>query len=322
MVVSIEDDKAAVLEALEEETNAFLRRDIEAMSALWVQSAQSRRIVSVASLGVQVYEGWDAIRLNYLRLMEELEKDHPSDCVVRTNFNVVVIGDMAWVSHEEAGTLKMSGHMQLLKVFHRVIERWKLACIVVIQRIVDLVASPTIELDSSRKVLWMNVAAHEQINSHNGLTVSGGRLRALSRSHDNHLKEAVDWASGQKQTHWPLAPFNRHARAVILGENENGAPMFCWVLVQDGKILVSFNDNELVKHRVEIAQSVYGFSAAQIELSQHLAAGRDLAAAADIMGVSINTIRTHLQRMFDKTGMRSQSALICVLLSAEAPTAR
>ena len=48
----------------------------------------------------------------------------------------------------------------------------------------------------------------------------------------------------------------------------------------------------------------------------------DLSAAAGKLGVSINTVRTHLQRMFDKTGVHTQSALVGLLLSAEAPTAR
>jgi DNA-binding CsgD family transcriptional regulator len=36
--------------------------------------------------------------------------------------------------------------------------------------------------------------------------------------------------------------------------------------------------------------------------------------------VSVNTLRTHLQRMFDRTGVRSQAALVGALLSVEMPT--
>ena len=322
VAMSIEDDRSAILEAVEAETAAFLRRDIKAQSDFWVQSPQSRRIVSVASLGVQVYEGWDAIKANYLLLMEGLEEAHATDCVFREKLNVVIIGDMAWVTYDQIGTLKMAGHLHELKIFHRVAEHWKMACIVVIQSAVDLVASPLIEVDLSQKVQWMNAAAHEQIGSHFGLMVSGGRLRSRNSAHEKQLGDAVDWANRHMQIHWPLASLDRHARAVILGENENGAPVFCWVLVQDGKILISFNDSLLVRRRVEIAQGIYGFTAAQIELAQLLAEGHDLANAAIKLGVSINTLRTQLQRMFDKTGARSQSSLVGLLLSAEAPTAR
>jgi DNA-binding CsgD family transcriptional regulator len=53
-----------------------------------------------------------------------------------------------------------------------------------------------------------------------------------------------------------------------------------------------------------------------------IAQGNDLTQAAERLGVSVNTVRTHLQRMFDRTGARSQSALVGILLSAEAPTSR
>ena len=53
-----------------------------------------------------------------------------------------------------------------------------------------------------------------------------------------------------------------------------------------------------------------------------LALGHDPAAASEKLGVTVNTIRTHLKRMFDRTGTHSQSALVSTLLSAEAPTGR
>jgi DNA-binding CsgD family transcriptional regulator len=50
--------------------------------------------------------------------------------------------------------------------------------------------------------------------------------------------------------------------------------------------------------------------------------GQGLNQAAQHLGVSVNTVRTHLQRMFDRTGAHSQSALVGLLLSAEAPATR
>jgi hypothetical protein len=47
--------------------------------------------------------------------------------------------------------------------------------------------------------------------------------------------------------------------------------------------------------------------------------GDDLAAASEALGVSVNALRTHLQRMFDKTGTRGRATLVRALLSAEAP---
>jgi DNA-binding CsgD family transcriptional regulator len=86
--------------------------------------------------------------------------------------------------------------------------------------------------------------------------------------------------------------------------------------------LISFNDAQLVTSRIDQAAAIYGLTEVQTHLARLLAQGRDPAAAAEVLDVSINTVRTHIQRMFDKTGARSQSALVGLLLSAEAPTAK
>jgi DNA-binding CsgD family transcriptional regulator len=97
-------------------------------------------------------------------------------------------------------------------------------------------------------------------------------------------------------------------------------PLFCWVLTEDGKALVSFDDARMVAGKIKTAAEIYGLSPAQARLARLIVDGHDLAGAAGVLGVSINTLRTHLQRMFDRTGARSQAALVGVLLSAEAPT--
>ena len=65
--------------------------------------------------------------------------------------------------------------------------------------------------------------------------------------------------------------------------------------------------------------SLYRLSPAQVRLARLIVDGHDLAGAADLLSVSINTLRTQLQRIFDKTGARTQAALVRSLLSADAP---
>ncbi len=58
----------------------------------------------------------------------------------------------------------------------------------------------------------------------------------------------------------------------------------------------------------------------QTRLARLIIDGHDLAAASELLGVCINTLRTQLQRIFDKPGVGSQAALVRVLLSAGAPS--
>jgi DNA-binding CsgD family transcriptional regulator len=316
-------DEVEILAALNGETEAWLRRDLEALAEYWVQSPTTRRMSSVAHHGTQVQEGWDAIYATLKSLAEQYPETYSESRVRTERLNIVVNQDTAWVTYDQIGeksddSFEMVGTQHELKIFHRIDGKWKIACIVVMQRAIDHEVSPLIEISSNKTVLWMNGYAHEQINDHPFLSISGGRLRARNHSYEGELQAVVDWAS--RHLHWntPPSETGRHARAVILGENDEGAPQFCWVLIQDGKIMVSFNDNQMVKRRVLLAQNLYRLTNAQSELAQLLVMGKDLSGIAENLGVSVNTVRTHLQRMFDKTGVRSQSALVGILLSAGA----
>jgi DNA-binding CsgD family transcriptional regulator len=324
-----DEDKAAVLAVIKAETAAFMRKDIEALSEHWVHSPEARRIAYVANLGLQVFEGWEAIKDNYVHLIEQFPEIQPETRVHAERMNVVVIGDMAWANYDQIGSkasaddkFELGGTMHEIKIFHRIAGQWKMACIIVIQCSVAHVSAPLIEIDSNKEVLWMNGYAHEQVIDHPFLIISGNKLRARNRLHEAGLQDAVTWAKGVVQTHWTKEPLDRLARAVILGESDDASPQFCWVLVEDGKILVSFNDDQMVSRRVALAQGIYGLTATQAQVAQLLVQGNDIVIVAKKLGVTANTVRTHLQRMFDRTGVRSQTALVAILLSAEAPTAR
>ena len=113
----------------------------------------------------------------------------------------------------------------------------------------------------------------------------------------------------------------RGALPVILGEDDAARIRICWVSVESDTIVVSFDDGHRTDQRLAAAAVVYGLSPGQSRLARQVVDGHDLAEAARELGISVNTARTHLQRMFDKTGVRSQPALVRVLLSAVAPVA-
>jgi DNA-binding CsgD family transcriptional regulator len=60
-------------------------------------------------------------------------------------------------------------------------------------------------------------------------------------------------------------------------------------------------------------RATYGLTRAEIRLCELLLAGQSLAEAAIGLRVSRNTAKTHLARIFDKTGVRSQIALLRLL---------
>jgi len=83
-----------------------------------------------------------------------------------------------------------------------------------------------------------------------------------------------------------------------------------------------------IKHGVErgnlqslpaVLRSVYGLSGAEFGLCRALIEGKTLLEAADALYISRNTAKTHLARVFDKTGVRSQAGLLRLLAQNGSP---
>lgn len=61
----------------------------------------------------------------------------------------------------------------------------------------------------------------------------------------------------------------------------------------------------------------FGLTPAEARIVVHLADGRTLRDVADHTGVRASTLRSQLQTVFDKTGVRRQSALVALVLREE-----
>lgn len=323
--MSVDTDKTAILAVLNAETDAWMRRDFDALAEHWVHSDQTRLMTSFAALGTHVHEGWEAISMRFKGMIARSPKTYDSHERLRwEKINIAISADMAWVSYNQVGVaagddFELAGVQHELKIFHRIDGRWKIGCLVLMQRGVDHATCPLIEVDPTGRVLWMNRLAKDRIANHESLLVANGRLRTRQRSKESALREALSWAFSRLGDHLPPATAARVSKLVPLGEDDLGRPLFCWVVLEDGKALVTFDDTAMVARRIETAREAYDLSPAQARLGRLIAEGHDLPAAAGILGVSVNTVRTHLTRMFDRTGVHSQAALVRALLSAEAP---
>ena len=119
------------------------------------------------------------------------------------------------------------------------------------------------------------------MRDHPGLVVAAGRLRARRRDREAALRDALRWAFEELKTLLPPRLAANQARAVPLGEDEAAVPLYCWVVLEDAKALVSFDDTQRVGRRIELAGAIYGLSPAQVRLARLIVDGHDLAAASE-----------------------------------------
>jgi DNA-binding CsgD family transcriptional regulator len=319
---STEAAKAAIIQLMEDETVAFLARDYEAWAKYWVHEPYVRFLAFTGPGGVIQRTGWE----EYSARMKRYMAAYPTPSTVKLHreaMNIRVGKDMAWATFDQVSSGGSGAEGDLPERTHEVwamekrAEGWKIACLCVVVQSLEHIADALIRVDRDAAVAWMNSAAEQELRALRSIAVRAGRLRAADRAVDQRLQAAIRWAGSLGDHVW-----TRHGTLPVVVDGGEGEPAnVCWVIAHNSEIFVAINNRRMTEDRLTAAAAVYGITPAQVRLAGLIIAGHDLVVAAERLGVSVNTTRTQLQRMFEKTGVRSQSALVRALLSVAAPLA-
>ncbi len=321
-----EDDAEteAVLAVIEADTAAYLARDVQAWSECFLQSDRFASYVSGADTGLIRSEGWEAFQSTFTTMMNDVPGPYRGR-VERRNMQITVGGDLAWAKFDQLvdQTGDPMAPPQLTHEF-RLLERhdgrWLIAYHAVFQPRRSAAPGPLIEVDGTGNVQWMSDQAREQLPGYEFLTVSAGRIRAIRPAWDKPLQAAIRRAANLVSWHKYNAEFGelggKATWPVVLGEDDAGGVAVCMILIDDQRVYLSFGNALAPERRLQIAGAVFALSAGQLRLAKEIVDGHDLPTAANNMEITVNTARTHLRRMFEKTGVHSQIALVRVLLSA------
>lgn len=330
--IDVELERQEIIHAIKGECAAFYERDFDRWSDYWVHDDDATRLATMAGGQIAFRQGWGAESALIARIMKDHPIPNPDDAasIRRENMRIRINGDMAWASFDQYGPTSDDifvsvGLSHQIRVFERQNGAWKIVFAGHADTMLETINCPTIRVDQKAAILWMNDAAKNELVDHPALTRSNGILRALNRSDDKLLRDALASTADLtpmdvRRTTAPNAG-NLGATPLVLGEDNGEVSHIVWVRHRDQMVLVSFNDQETEKQRLSVARSVYGLSKGQMRVAALVAEGHDVVKTAEKLEISINTARTHLQRMFDKTGVRTQTALVRLLLSASEPMA-
>jgi len=315
-------EHAAIRLLIEAETKAFWNKDFEAWARCWVQERHVRRWGWWGSRGgITLRDGWEQQAERMQALMLANPKPNVSVAgVSRHKMTIRASGDLAWVTFDQSAPATGDG-MDVAGVSHemRVLERhegeWKIAGLFFLQSSLDHLNAPAVRVDDRGRVLWRNELSMGELDGNEALAITGGRLRATDRPADQRLQAAIRWAARLDDGLYPT----RGALPIVLDGGHGAPSTVCWVTGESGIVHVTINDRALTEERMTAAALVYGITPAQARLARLIINGDDVVSAAKRLGVSINTARTHLQRMYDRTGVRTQPALVRVLLSVARP---
>jgi DNA-binding CsgD family transcriptional regulator/PAS domain-containing protein len=178
--------------------------------------------------------------------------------------------------------------------------------------------------DRESRIVYMNRRAERQVRTGNALRIVNNRIEAIRQEAREILSKAIADAIGDEA----LAPGGYQVAlpdedgagylATVLpldrGERRNLSSPFAAaaaVFVQDPTLAPSLPGEAFAK--------LYGLTGGELRVALALAPGLGVKEAADLLGIRETTAKSHLQRIFEKTGTSRQAELIQLLMAATPP---
>lgn len=174
------------------------------------------------------------------------------------------------------------------------------------------------------RVVYLNAAAERQVKTSNALRIVNKLFYPTDEEARSKLTamlaEIVQSESEGATGHslaFPAAggvgfvatvlPIDRGDRRACLRPFQAAAAIF----VQDPEVVTPFPGEAFAR--------LYGLTGGELRVVLTMAPGLTPQEAADVLGIGIHTVKTHLQRVFQKTGMYRQADLIALLMRSSAP---
>ncbi|WP_225771055.1 helix-turn-helix transcriptional regulator [Inquilinus sp. Marseille-Q2685] len=177
-----------------------------------------------------------------------------------------------------------------------------------------------VQLDSTGRMIFANAVAQALLRRSDGLSIRpGGRLQAATAADHAALQALIGHAIGQAAG-GSLSigrPSGRRALAVHVLPVGPATAAGAGQSRTTALVVIADPDSEPETSQTMLRQ-LFGFTNAEAAVALRILPGRGLQEVADDLKVSLATVRSHQQRVFEKTGTRRQAELVRLLLQAQA----
>lgn len=176
------------------------------------------------------------------------------------------------------------------------------------------------------RVVYMNAAAERQVQRGNALSIVNNRLAPTDAEARATLRERISDAERGRTTEArdhslalpqsdgvgyvaTVLPLDRGDRYAYFRPFAAVAAVF----VQDPTVAPPFPGEAFAR--------LFGLTVAELRVTLALAPGLTLQEAADMLGIGLQTVKTHVQKIFQKTGVTRQSELVALIMRTSVPAA-
>ncbi len=160
-------------------------------------------------------------------------------------------------------------------------------------------------VDQKAQVAPVNQKAKTFVFSDGPMSLVEGRLLTSGNSVNNTIMNFVKRAIAGHAGSIALPMENSSAR-LILQSLPHPGKQSAFLFIRDTR-----QTSSLFEH---VLPDLFGLSAAEIRIVNVLAQGKDLQTVAEVLQISRNTVRNHLQSIFKKTNTQSQPELLVQIM--------
>ena len=183
-------------------------------------------------------------------------------------------------------------------------------------------AVPVFVVNSTGRVRFVNAAGRAMIAARDGLCIVNGQLEALSINETAALSQLIHGAALARRQGYSTSggslsvtrKGNSPAFNLVVAPLSPSRSGTDWP-IEDAALVVASRQKPASARAAIMLQKQFNLTPAEIRLIQLVGEGIDPMQMAERLSVSITTIRTHLQRLFDKTGTRRQAELVRLVLT-------
>jgi len=170
-------------------------------------------------------------------------------------------------------------------------------------------------VDAELRLLHANAAAAELLERDTALRLHGEKLLQDSWSGDRTLAQLVAAAlDGHHSAHLPQAlSLPRQSRPPLLLTVAPFVPPEGTSAVLSPCVIVMVSDPDAHQLSCPVLMQLFDLTPAEAGVARALAHGQALEDIAQALDISMHTVKTHLQKLFRKTGTRRQGELVAML---------
>jgi DNA-binding CsgD family transcriptional regulator/PAS domain-containing protein len=179
-------------------------------------------------------------------------------------------------------------------------------------------------VDAEARILFANRAARALLDARDGLELEAGALSAFDADAGRTLRGLIASCVGEANAATDCGgevALSRGADRLPLHvlvtpiRPETAMSTILLPLPQRAVAIVLVSNPETkIRARVEHLRERFGFTPAEAAFALEIVKGDGRQATADRLGITVGTARSHLSRIFDKTGVRHQAELVRLLL--------